>query len=422
MGPSTITYNATAVNNSPALYFSSFAGMSTAATILSPSSQLSFFIVLNQIGQMTTGTNAEIFANSANYQVLNLFTRGTSPTDVRLVLGSGTENATGSNITGGNTLLNFTTAGPAASASIYINGNTALTFTSGNLALMTSSQPYQMVASRWIGNICEVLAYSNALSTGDRQTVEGYLAWKWGIQSNLPATHPYVLNNPGAVSTTLTVATTSLLLRFDASTYSGSGTWLNTGNLGSAYNATLFSGTPTKNAAGNGIVFNGATSTLAYTVPNMASVTNIYTLSTWVKRLTSFTGFSAIFTQDYTGGSFISPMIGPVNTNSQVVQVGHYTSGTYYLPSSGTMPLNTWLHVTGTFDGTTYRIYENGVQTTTNTPAAGPTNNGLKYWIGRLWSTSYFTGEVGQILVYNRALSAAEVLQNYAATSNTFSV
>jgi hypothetical protein len=39
--------------------------------------------------------------------------------------------------------------------------------------------------------IGEILIYSSVLSMVDRQAVEGYLAWKWGLQGNLPAGHLY---------------------------------------------------------------------------------------------------------------------------------------------------------------------------------------------------------------------------------------
>jgi hypothetical protein len=45
--------------------------------------------------------------------------------------------------------------------------------------------------TRFTGQISEILAYSSVLSTPDRQKAEGYLAWKWGLQANLPAGHPY---------------------------------------------------------------------------------------------------------------------------------------------------------------------------------------------------------------------------------------
>lgn len=43
------------------------------------------------------------------------------------------------------------------------------------------------------GNIAEIISYTNPydMTTTTRQTIEGYLAWKWGIQLNLPMDHPY---------------------------------------------------------------------------------------------------------------------------------------------------------------------------------------------------------------------------------------
>jgi hypothetical protein len=43
----------------------------------------------------------------------------------------------------------------------------------------------------YAGTMCEVLVYSSILSTTDRQSIEGYLAWKWGFNSSLPPSHPY---------------------------------------------------------------------------------------------------------------------------------------------------------------------------------------------------------------------------------------
>ena len=43
----------------------------------------------------------------------------------------------------------------------------------------------------WCGDLAEVLVYSTALTNTQHQQVEGYLAWKWGMQAQLPNTHPY---------------------------------------------------------------------------------------------------------------------------------------------------------------------------------------------------------------------------------------
>ena len=49
------------------------------------------------------------------------------------------------------------------------------------------------------GTINEILIYNTALTAAKRQAVEGYLAWKWGLQTNLPTTHPFYKFAPGAV-------------------------------------------------------------------------------------------------------------------------------------------------------------------------------------------------------------------------------
>jgi hypothetical protein len=45
-------------------------------------------------------------------------------------------------------------------------------------------------------HLCEFIATSNAISSTERENVEGYLAWKWGISGQLPSDHPYALFPP----------------------------------------------------------------------------------------------------------------------------------------------------------------------------------------------------------------------------------
>jgi len=40
----------------------------------------------------------------------------------------------------------------------------------------------------WLG---EILFFGGTLTTLQRQQMEGYLAWKWGLQTNLPSNHPF---------------------------------------------------------------------------------------------------------------------------------------------------------------------------------------------------------------------------------------
>lgn len=52
--------------------------------------------------------------------------------------------------------------------------------------------------SAFAGAIGEMLVVPTTLSTTDRQKLEGYLAWKWGLQADLPVGHPYK-NTPPTV-------------------------------------------------------------------------------------------------------------------------------------------------------------------------------------------------------------------------------
>jgi hypothetical protein len=45
-------------------------------------------------------------------------------------------------------------------------------------------------------NLNEALVFNSALTIEQTQRVEGYLAWKWGIQTQLPAGHPYISSAP----------------------------------------------------------------------------------------------------------------------------------------------------------------------------------------------------------------------------------
>uniref|UniRef100_A0A6C0IAR1 Lectin/glucanase superfamily protein n=1 Tax=viral metagenome TaxID=1070528 RepID=A0A6C0IAR1_9ZZZZ len=59
----------------------------------------------------------------------------------------------------------------------------------------------------FVGSMYEILLYSNVLTTSQRQQVEGHLAWKWGLQSNLPVGHPYRFNSQQATYPFITIQT-----------------------------------------------------------------------------------------------------------------------------------------------------------------------------------------------------------------------
>ena len=88
------------------------------------------------------------------------------------------------------------------------------------------------------GTIYEVLLYNTAITTAQRQQIEGYLAWKWGFRTSLIAGHPYGTIPP---SSALPFTPTSII---------GCQLWMDAAQDTSANNATI---TTIPDRSGNGI-------------------------------------------------------------------------------------------------------------------------------------------------------------------------
>ena len=99
-------------------------------------------------------------------------------------------------------ILSTYTATSAGALSSWFNG-AAKSTAAGNGARSGTAQGFS-IGGEWNGgayvsqsgtgcvaNVYEVIVFNTVLTTTQRQQVEGYLAWKWGLQSNLPETHAY---------------------------------------------------------------------------------------------------------------------------------------------------------------------------------------------------------------------------------------
>jgi hypothetical protein len=99
-----------------------------------------------------------------------------------------------------------------------------------------------------------------------------------------------------------------------------------------------------------------------------------------------------------------------------------YIAGQIYDINTGTLAdLNAWNHVVVTHDGSTAKVYKNGslIKTVTGrtyTTALDTVSIGRN--LNNVIETS--NGAIAQPRIYNRALTASEVLQNYNAGKNTY--
>jgi uncharacterized membrane protein len=279
------------------------------------------------------------------------------------------------------------------------------------------------------GNLCELLMYHGVMNNVDRQRVEGYLAWKWGFQNSLAATHPFRTVRPGPPRPQ-TAITAGRIIHFDASSWNGTGTWPNQGSLGAAYNASLVTGTRTKNAAGNGVVFNAATYYLLSTI----GLQTQYTLSAWFKLTTSNNfNYGSIFTEkDIDAAPGYRAMNMAIQTGSNVASGFFWkTNGQPNVTLSNMLGMsNYWAHYTYTVStfNTTSTIcytYSNGALVGSTIGVFTPTTNSKEYYIGARgdgwWNTGvYMLGEIGEISVYSTPLTYAQVRQNYEARWATY--
>jgi hypothetical protein len=216
--------------------------------------------------------------------------------------------------------------------------------------------------------------------------------------------------------------TSGLVLALDAAdrnSYIGSGTsWKDLS--GNAYNGTLTNG-PTFNAGNGGnIVFDGTNDYVVSSnfTPNFSTKT----LSGWVKlSSTSQQGGGLVTLQSTDGVSFDA-----IVYNETGQGWGFGSNGFSRTGWSGVLETSTsvWVNITATYANSNYRLYRNGVliQTLTSFGALNFNfNSNVQLGYRHLGGGSAFlAGNIASAFVYNRSLTATEVLQNYNATKTRF--
>ena len=175
-------------------------------------------------------------------------------------------------------------------------------------------------------------------------------------------------------------------------------------------NGSLTNG-PTFSAANMGsIVFDGVDD---YVNNSQLTITGNQSFSwgAWIRP--TATGTPVFFGNNSTGLGMVSYW----DSANNKVRVGTWaldrlTSGTTILPS-------TWGYTFWTWNGTTLTSYTNGIADGTATGFSFNISN-IYTTIGNAVNSQYFNGRISQTFIYNRALSATEVLQNYNAAKSRF--
>jgi hypothetical protein len=220
------------------------------------------------------------------------------------------------------------------------------------------------------------------------------------------------------------VVTDGLVLYLDAanpnSYVSGSNTWRDISRAGN--NGILTNGPTYNSANGGSIVFDGVNDRVTLNSNFSGSVNNNVTVEAliWLNA----TQNTKIFTSNYT--QVIAPTgfgLGISDSNNNIVKWFTGNLGTTNTIFSTTTLLNQqYYHAVGTYDGSVKRLYINGILESSSSISNGINNTSTSGSIGYVQNLNaqYFNGRIACTRVYNRALSAQEILQNYNATKTRF--
>ena len=271
------------------------------------------------------------------------------------------------------------------------------------------------------GVIGEILVYLGALTVSQRQQVEGYLAWKWGLQANLPGSvnpfaslkralaPPFVPNHisgctlwlDGADTTSLTLSGSNVTQWRDKS--GSSNHYTNNGTVAYQSNGLYFNGSADiRNTTLTGFPFGATPSVSTFFVFSVQNVTSLRPLMSYGAVGCDKTGYvlyidtdSRLYGTLYCGAASVSTGV-RMNTTNIVSDVMTYTG------TSGSITRAGWL---------------NGAAMSTPTGSAtgvSLTNWGITYigaigdGGGNIYPGWYFLGTIHEVLYFNRALSASE--------------
>jgi hypothetical protein len=222
------------------------------------------------------------------------------------------------------------------------------------------------------------------------------------------------------------IVTQGLVLALDAAdrnSYPGSGTaWVDLS--GRDNNGTLVNGVGYNSANGGTIVFDGVNDYV--TLSNILTNSGNLTYCAWVYRsVVSPNGYTNLFTSTLQNEQFQLDLTGHPGG------FGMFVDGAYNSTTSNLIPLNTWIYICYQRNGTGLYGYLNGVEqfsaTTGNTAGFGYNNSTAVSRIDKIGAYSSGTdynlnGKLGPVHMYNRALTATEISQNFNATRSRFGI
>ena len=296
---------------------------------------------------------------------------------------------------------------------LYINGEVVKRHTFNDTHISPGANPPLYFAYRGTGkclegNIGSVYIYDRALS--DAEIKQNYEATKSRFAPRI--TKSGLVGNWDAG---------------DPESYSGGSTWKDTANgvVGICYNDTSVANAAFSNNNGGYIEFDGTDDYVVVSDVSHLDLRDKLTMSCWAWFDGDGGGSNTIVFGKEKSGSAQYSM---VRMNSgDTLDVGLHTGGWTDFFTSTVLSDDTWYHLSATYDRSNVKVYVNGslVDTTAETDAIS--GDSERFVIGGLdWQNNStvpdhpMNGRVAIVRMYNKALSAAEIMDNYNKTKARF--
>ena len=325
--------------------------------------------------------------------------------------------------------FSFTSLPQAYSFAVYLNGTysapqlIASATWSGFLALnptaVIGNTGWDNINSGYSGKIRELLIYQGNILTADRQVIEGYLAWKWNLQSSLPVTHPYSSIVPSLLTYAPSYTGTSNI-SCNAATYLP--LYSNVTDIGFSPQTVTVNGTVSySNILGKPcIYFNNSTANyLSFPMLSLSGMTVAF----W------FNTASAAY---YTPAAFTTASYSPsinfdiINSTTLTTYVALPNNSPWTLSVANTIPgPNIWNFVTLTINQNSFveTTYINGSNQTSGTGTAAFSLSPTTFLLGKSGdNTRAYQGFIQNFMYFNTILTGAQINALYEQTSTDLAV
>lgn len=269
------------------------------------------------------------------------------------------------------------------------------------------------------GDVDEVAVFDRALSPAEVQTQ--YTAATTAGGTGTEAAAAMTTQAPAGwwrLADASTPAAPISALNLGSAGLAANGTYLGGGTLGSAGpqppgEAGLPAGNKCFRMAGGGYV----------ETPYSAALNpSVFTIECWTRVTGGTAHRAAISGRNDTGSQTQGYILYAVPGNTWEFWTGSGGSGVWEPVSGGAVTLNAWTHIACTYDGANKRIFINGVQTGSLVSSNFNPNiaRGLRIGAGQNEGAAnfLFQGDVDEVGIYSRALSASEISARYALGKN----